>query len=604
MFRRLIGAIIVTESEKMSWDLSQMVEFDDPAYIEERLTAAIKATEAFRERYRGKIESFNANDVLELLDSMNELELQFDGPITYSRYMYAADMNQDVAKHLYDKFRNTFASKTQALAFINLELGALITKRAEIIDDPLLTEYKHYLEKIQRSIPHMLTELEEQIVIAKDKNGVRAWSMLQGDWLASRTYEIEIDGETKTLPYGEIVGLYEHANRAIRKRAHQVVYENLGKDEIIWSSALRSVFSDHLTMCKLRNWPSPLTQSYISNDVDEDTINALMNTIEKNVDVYRNYLRLKAKAMKLEKLGNWDIDAPLPNAPEKKYTWDEARTIIIDAYTDFDEEVGQWMDEMYERRHIDGQVRAGKRSGAFCATWHAGQSAYILQSYNGIMGDLFTQAHELGHAMHAYLGTRAQKPSNYKIGSCIAETGSIFGELLLAEKLLSQDVKKEEKQAILAAILDGFGGTAYQVSTRVWFESMLYEAIDKGKYLDGEKISELWLKAREKMYGDSVEWLPEMRWWWTMKLHFYMANYRYYNYPYVYAQLFVYAMYRLYKEQGKEFAPKMKALLAAGSSKSPKDLAEGIGFNVTTEEFWQKGIDQFKEFVKLFEETL
>jgi len=417
----------MTESEKMSWDLSQLVDFDDPGYIEERLTAAIKAAEDIREKYRGKIEHFDASQVLEMFDSINEFKLQFDGPIKYARLIYSADMNNVVAKQLNDKYRNSFALIQQAQAFINLELGVLLTIKPELINDPLLNEYKHILEKVQRNIPYMLTECEEQVIIAKDKNGVRAWSMLQGDWLATRTYEIEIDGETKMLPYGEIIGLYEHPNRDLRKRAHQIVYENLGKDEIVWSSALRSVFSDHLTMCKLRNWPSPMTQSFIANDVDEETITALMNVIEKNVQVYRNYLRLKAKAMGLEKLGNWDIDAPLPNSPDKKYTWQEARKDIVEAYTCFDEEIGTWIDEMYERRHIDGQVRAGKRSGAFCMTWYTGKSAYILQSFNGIMGDLFTQAHELGHSMHAYLGTRAQKPSNYEIGSCIAETGSIFG---------------------------------------------------------------------------------------------------------------------------------------------------------------------------------
>ena len=303
-------------------------------------------------------------------------------------------------------------------------------------------------------------------------------------------------------------------------------------------------------------------------------------------------------------MGNWDIDAPLPNAPEKKYSWEESRKLVVEAYTDFDKESGEWMDEMFEKRHIDGAVRDGKRSGAFCMTSHAGKSAYILQSFNGTMGDLYTQAHELGHALHAYLGTRAQKPTNYEIGSCIAETGSNLGELLLTEKLLAQVESKDEKQAILGIVLDSFGGGAFQVSTRVWFETLLYEAVQKGKFLDGNTISDLWVQARTKMYGDSVEWLPVMRWWWTFKLHFYMANYRYYNYPYVYAGLFVFAMYKLYKEQGEAFVPKFKALLAAGSSKSPRELAAEIGFDITTEEFWQKGIDQFKEFVDQFEETL
>lgn len=594
----------MTESEKMSWDLSQLVKVDDPGYIEERMKAAVKEMEDFREKTRGKIVSFNAKQVFEMLDELDRLQLEYEGPFSYARLAYSADMNSDANKHLFGVYRNAATAFMQAFAFVDIELGQLITEKPELVNDSAIGEYKHSLEKIQRRIPHMLTEAEEQLTLAKDQNGVRAWSMLQGDWLSSQTYEIEIDGEMKTLPYGEIVGLYEHPDRDLRKRAHEIVFEGLSKDDIVWSSALRSVFTDHLTMVKLRKWLSPMTQSLIANDVDEETITALMNTIEKNVGEFRRYLKLKAKALDLETLGNWDIDAPIPTDQSKKYTWDEARKLNVDSYTEFDKESGEWMNEMYERRHIDASVREGKRSGAFCATWHAGESAYVLQSFTGTIGDVYTSAHELGHALHAYLGTRAQKPTNYEIGSCIAETGSNFGELLLTEKLLGQINSKEEKKAILASVLDSFTGGAFQVSTRVWFETMLYEAIQKGKFLDGNTISDLWVKARTNMYGDAVEWLPVMRWWWTFKLHFYMANYRYYNYPYVYAGLFVFAMYKLYKEQGEAFVPKFKALLSAGSSKSPRELAAEIGFDITTEEFWQKGIEQFKEFVNQFEETL
>ncbi len=588
----------------MRWNLSQLVEIDDPDYIAERLSGAVTAAELFRTKHRGKIEGYNAQQVLAMLEESDELELEFEGSFMYAFLAYSADMNHEVAKRLNDTARQAGMMVNQHIAFIPIELGKLVSKKPQIIDDPKLSEYKHYLEKIQREIPYMLSEEQEQLAIMKDKNGIRAWSQLQGDWLATRTFEIEIDGELKTMPYGEIIGLYHSPDRKVRKKAHQVVYEGLGKDHIVWASAVRSVSSDHMQMSKLRGWESPMTQSFIANDVDEETINALMHTIERNVDVYQRYLKLKAKAMGSDILGNWDIIAPLPNMPEIKYTWDESRNIVVEAYSDFDEESAQWMEEMYEKRHIDAEIRNGKRSGAFCATWKKGKTAYILQSFNGNQGDVFTSAHELGHALHAYLGTRAQVPANYEIGSCIAETGSIFGELLLADKLLAQVKDEATKRSILAGLLDEFGEAAFQVSTRVWFETMMYEALEKGKYLDGEKISELWVSARDKMYGDAVEWLPEMKWWWTMKLHFYMANYRYYNYPYVYAQLFVYAMYRLYKEQGKDFAPKFKSLLAAGSSKSPRELAAEIGFDITKEEFWQKGIDQFSEFVKIFETTL
>jgi oligoendopeptidase F len=296
--------------------------------------------------------------------------------------------------------------------------------------------------------------------------------------------------------------------------------------------------------------------------------------------------------------------APLPGIPDKEYSWTESRKLVTDAYMNFDKQSGDWIDDMYERRHIDAEVRKGKRSGAFCSSWYKGQSAYILQSFNGILGNVFTQAHELGHALHAYLCTRAQKPINLLYSYCIAEVASIFGELLLTEKLIGMAESNEEKQVLLAKVLDEFSDTAFQVSARVFFETSLYDALKEGEILDGEKISELWIAARDSIFGDSVRWLPQMKWWWCMKLHFYMSYMRYYNYPYVFAQLFVYAMYRLYKEQGQEFVPKLKALLAAGSSKSPRELASEIGFDITTEEFWQKGIDQYNEFIDRFEQTL
>jgi oligoendopeptidase F len=190
------------------------------------------------------------------------------------------------------------------------------------------------------------------------------------------------------------------------------------------------------------------------------------------------------------------------------------------------------------------------------------------------------------------------------VGSCVAETGSTFGELLLTERLLGKAGSKEEKRAILALVMDEFGMAAFQVSARVFFEQSLYDAIKSGKFLDGESIAQLWVAARDKIYGDAVEWLPVMRWEWTMKLHYYMANYRFYNYPYVYAQLFVFALYRLYKEQGREFVPKLKSLLSAGSSKSPRMLANELGFDISSEEFWLKGMRQAEEFVQMLEEML
>jgi oligoendopeptidase F len=169
-----------------------------------------------------------------------------------------------------------------------------------------------------------------------------------------------------------------------------------------------------------------MTQSLIDNDVDEQAIDSLMKTIEKNASLFQRYLRLKAKLMHLPKLSNYDLVAPLPKGPSKTYSWSDARKIITSVYGEFDEQFGKWIDEMYAKRHLDGAVRKGKTSGAWCNSWLAGKSAYVLQSFNGRIMDVYTQAHELGHAIHSYLLSRAQKPSNFETGSCLAETGSVF----------------------------------------------------------------------------------------------------------------------------------------------------------------------------------
>lgn len=593
----------MTENE-MIWDLSQLVENTEPTSIQKKLESMVAEAEKAREAYHGKIGSLDAKGLLELLEMKDAYILKFEGVIMYCRLMYSADSTHDVAKQLNDATRRAYMRVGQALAFIDIELGKVLAENPSLITDPVLAEYKHYLERIVRRVPHMLSETEERLIIMKDKNGINSWGMLQSDWLSTRTFDIEIEGKTKTLPYGKIIGLYQSPNRDLRKRSNQTVYENLGKDEIVWSSAIRAVCEDHLRMCELRKYPTPMTQSLIANDVYQQTIDSLMRTIEKNVGLYQRYLGLKAKLMGLDKLANYDIVAPLPNAPDVDYDWKEARKEVVSAYIGFDEEMGGWVDEMFERRHIDGEVRKGKSSGAFCASWLAGKSAYILQSFNRRVGDVYTQAHELGHAIHAYLGSRAQKPSNYDIGSCIAETGSIFGELLLTERLLSKAKTKEEKQAILANILDEFGMAAFQVSARVFFEQNMYDAIKRGEFLDGETVAKLWVAARDKIYGDSVNWLDAMKWEWTMKTHYYMANYRFYNYPYVFAQLFVFALYQLYKEQGESFIPKLKGLLAAGSSKSPRELAAELGFDIAEEMFWEKGMKQAERFIGMLEENL
>jgi oligoendopeptidase F len=587
---------------EMVWDLAQLVENTDPASIREKLESMVDGSMKFRDKYRGRIGDLDGRGLLELLETKDALTLKFEGETLYCRLSHASNTTDGIAKQLYDASRTALMKTRQSLTFVDIEVGKLLADNPSLIEDPSLVEYEHYLERILRRVPHLLSETEERLIITKDKNGINAWEMLWRNWLSTATFDVEINGEIKTLPFNQRFAISQSPDRDLRRRANKAICEVVKKDRIIPTSALRAICTDHLQTCELRGYPHPIDASYTLNDVDKETIDGLMRTVENNVGLYRRYLALKARLMGLERLTGYDLRAPLPHIPDKQYTWRETRELVMGAYTDFDEEVGGWVDEMYERRHIDGEVREGKMGGAFCAKWMSGKSAYVLQNFSGILGKVFTQAHELGHAVHAYLGSRVQKPSNFEIGDCIAECGSVFGELLLTERLLSQAETQEERQVVLVKVLDGFVGAVFRISVRFFFEKSVYDAIEDGEFLSSDTVSELYSVARNIIYGKSVDWPDATELEWATSIHYYYR--RFLSYPYTFAQLFVFALYKLYKEQGREFVPKIKSLLAAGSSKSPTELAAELGFNIGEENFWMKGIKQAEEFIEMLEAIL
>lgn len=591
-------------SFEMRWDLSFLVSSVKPDKIKDMLESMVIAANVIREIYSGQVKGMDASGVKKLLASMDSFTLEFDGVMSYCSLRYAADSTDDVAKQLHDAMRNASVKVGQALAFIEIELAELLKSNPSILSDAKLAEFRHFLERIELRAPHLLPEAQEQLVMAKDRNGIGAWSQLQSDWLGTRTFRIKVGGEEKELPYGEIISFFHSPDRELRREAFRAVLGTLGKDEIVFASALRAVCADHLSMCQWRKYDSPMRQSLLSNDVEEEAISAMMRVVGRSTGLYHRYLRTKAKLLNVDRIGNWDLTAPLPQASSLHFDWDRSRTLVTKAYANFDSEFGSWVDEMYSLRRIDGEVRNGKTPGAFCHSWLSGKSAFILQSYNGRIMDVYTQAHELGHAIHTYLYSRAQTPVNCDIGSCIAECGSTFGELLLTEQLLAEARSKEERQVAISTVLDELGIAVFIVGARFWFEEDLYEAIGKGRFLDGETLGRMWGAARARMFAEEVEWLPEMRYDWTRPPHYYIPNYRFYNYPYIFAQLFVFALYRLYKEQGKAFVPKLRGLLSAGCSSSPAELARDLGFDISTEEFWEKGMRQVEEFLRLLEETM
>ena len=582
---------------EITWNLTELCPCITDPKLNQIINRVVSLADTFEKKYRGKIGELNHNELLTCIQEIEAFDTCFNEVTLYSSLCFSANMTLPETQALNDRVNKLEAKIGKQLAFYSLELGKLIKNNPGIIQEPALANYKHMLERVLRRVEHQLSEVEEQLIIEKDQFGVNAWEELQSKWLNTRLFEINVCGEKKTLSYGTANGLLSHPDRTTRESANRSIYGLLGKDGEIFASALRNICNDWVMVTKRRKYNSPMESSLISNDTEQGIIDNLLATVEEGAEIYRRYLKLKAKLMGLPVLGNHDITAPLPESPERKFSFHQARDLIVESYSSFSPQYATAAKEMFEKCHIDASPRFGKRNGAFCASYYSGKSAYILQSFNGTLSDVFTLAHELGHATHDWYASRSQSWLNMRMPSVVAETASIFGELLLTDKFLQQAKSDVERKALICLILDEAGMTTFQVTARVWFELALYASIEKDEFLDYASIARHWTIARDRIYGDAVTWFPEMEAEWTMKPHYYMANYRFYNYPYVYAQMFVYSLYERYLQEGNVFAPKLEAALSMGSSRSPLEIGKTMGLNVASSDFWKGGLKVFSRFV-------
>ncbi|NVM38521.1 MAG: hypothetical protein HWN81_23215 [Candidatus Lokiarchaeota archaeon] len=585
-------------SEKeIAWDLTEIFSSCDDPKISETINALMEKTDEVISEYKGKINipTFTAQNLLELLEKQEEISADIEDIEIFSENSFYANMSLPETKAIYNRYKGFQSSILKKLAFLELEVGKFIYENPEIVNEEVLSNYKNYLGKVRRKFPHKLSVTEEELILEKDQFGANAWQQLRDSWISSRKFKATVEGEEKTISFSDFYPLIMHPDRETRISVFKSVCGLIGKDENVISSALRNICGDWVKIVNRRKYDSPIHQSLIDNDTTQDIIDNLMKTIEENIDVYLRFLKIKTKLLNLPKLHGVDINGRLPF--KKKYTWNETKELVIQIFRNFEKEFGEIVSDIFDRNHIDASTREGKLGGAYCSPWYNGKTAFILTPFKGLINEVVPLAHELGHGVHSYLASREQTFLNYLSGALVAETASIFGELLLTEHLLNIAESTDDKITILANELTGTGIVLFLLSARMWFEQSLYDAIEKGEFLDGNTISKYWCSARDKIFGDSVEWFDEMKWYWMVVPHYFLSFTRFYNYPYVIAKLFVYALYQTYKKEGEVFIPKFKKLLIAGGSLSPEELGKIVGVDITKPDFWQLGTKQYEEFV-------
>jgi oligoendopeptidase F len=434
--------------------------------------------------------------------------------------------------------------------------------------------------------PYLLSEPEERIVTEKTVSGVSAWSRLYEEQLGALRVSLD-DGEVSLET--AMARLFD-ADRDVRRTTAEAITAALEPGLRTRACVFNTILQDKAIDDRLRAYPTWISARNLSNETTDEAVEALIEAATSRYDVPQRYYRLKGRLLEVDRLEHYDRFAPLAT-DTLKVPWDEARRIVVDAYGEFSDEAGEIVSRFFSDSWIDGPVRPDKRTGAFCATTVPGVHPYVLMNYTGDRRSVLTLAHELGHGLH---GVLAQPLGLFNSSTPLttAETASVFGEALTFEALLAaEDDPRRRLDLLTSRIEDAIATTFRQIAMNRFEHAVHTERRERGE-IAPERIGELWIAAQTALFGDSVG-TGGYTHWWSYIPHF--TGSPGYVYAYAYGYLFSLAIYRRYISEGEGMVEPYFELLRAGGSRSPEELAQLVGLDLTDPAIWASGIDALAE---------
>lgn len=499
------------------------------------------------------------------------------------------------AQAMNSKVEQFLSEMSNRMMFFSLWWKDVDEKNAKrILKD--MKEHKSMMERSRRFNKFTLSEAEEKIMNVKDTTGIN--SVVNIYEIITNAYTYDFMGK-KGLSREEVVKHVKSNNPKTREKAYKTILRKYGEEETVLGEIYRGIALDWVNEgIKLRGYKDPISVRNLGNNIPDEAINALLNVCKKNVKVLQKYFRLKAKILKIDKLRRYDLYAPLKNV-SKDYNFNEAKQIVFDVFKDFDEEFYLLAKRMFDNKHVHSDIQKGKRDGAFSLSVSPDVDPYVLLNFVGKYNDVSTMAHELGHAIHDMLAKK-QTIFDWHSSLPLAETASIFSEMLLEEKLLKDGMPKKERIHLLATQLDGIYASIIRQSYFTIFEQKAHEMVQKGCTI--EDLNNAWIDNLKEQFGNSMNVTEEFKHEWKYVSHIYHVPF--YCYAYAFGNLLVLALFNMYKKEGKTFIPKYKKILSYGSNKAPRDILLEIGIDINKEEFWQSGFDLIKELVKNLKKEL
>ncbi len=582
----------------IGWDLSDLYAGTDDPLLNRDLEAALRRAKEFERDYRGKIRDEEGLTPAKLFEALTEYEKileQVGRVLSYSHLLHAAQSDDQERGALLQSVRERSTDIRKHLIFFELEWLEVPESRAEsLLGAPEISRYRHYLEKELHFRPHRLTEPEEKILEEKANTGSRAFVRLFDETLSAARFQIECDGEVREMNEQQVLALLYHPDQDQRRAASEGLTGGLRSHSQLLTYIFNVVVLDHKVDDGLRSYQTPMASRNLSNEIDQERVDTLLTASESGHDIVQRYYRFKARLLGLDRLFDYDRYAPtFPDPPA--CGWERSRSIVETAYSGFDERAGEIVRAFFKNSWIDADPRLGKRGGAFCSSTVPSVHPYILVNYTDRIRDVMTVAHELGHGIHQSLGSeRGYLQSNSPL--TLAETASVFGEMLVFHRLMELETDPEVRLGLLCSKLEDAFATAFRQVVLTRFEQKLHAARREEGELSADRIGHLWIEANGPMHGDSVELTENYSCWWMYIPHF--IHTPFYCYAYAFGELLVLALYQKYREEGRDFVPRYFNLLSAGGSEAPEILLKKMGVDITDSDFFKGGLGILREMLE------
>lgn len=531
------------------------------------------------------------------IDMRNKCNALFNSLSSYARAVYTTDTTNSIflnAVSTLDKIGLQSAELSQ-------QFCAILTTNTQNLTDfftnfPQKENYRYILEQHIKNQQHQMSDAEESVARDLQRYGADSWSRLQEQIISNA-----IDSETGKT-FNELRNEADHADRTVRKTAHEKELAILRSAEIPLAAALNNIKGATLSLNARRNWKTAIDRSLFRSSISNKTLDALIRAMEESLPFWQEYLTVKAKLLGLEKCAFYDIFAPLPQKnrtsteqnnqnSEKVWSFDEAREYIIEKFYSFSSHMGDFAKMAFDCGWIDAEIRKGKVGGAYCTKFPAHKESRILTNFSGMFSDVTTLAHELGHAYHNECVKDLDLPfTQYPM--TLAETASIFAETIVIKDSLSKASGFERAKLLEARLMNGTQ-IIVDILSRFYFERSVFEKRSTSE-LTATDFCRLMADAQEKTYGRGLN-KERHEYMWAVKGHYYSAERDFYNFPYAFGLLFALSLYARYEKEGSAFPPLYESLLRKTGSFNCEEVCRNAGFDIETKEFWSSGLQVFKK---------